>query len=330
MPEMNGVEVMEWLAQQGSQARILIVSGHSLDRLQEAESEGKSLGLNMAGVLQKPLRVEKLRAELRRIYDAAGLLSIQDISDALKNGEIRLAYQPQLNLKSGAIIGFEALARWNHPRRGSIAPDTFIPMLENSAVMHEFTSRILEIALTDMLGWKEAGNLSVAINVSAANCGSKGIDEMVRSQCAEKGIDIRRITVEITETAAMGGASEVSACLGRLHKYGAQLSVDDFGTGYSSLVKLHQLPVAELKIDRSFIQDCVSNLQKSVLVRAMIDLAHNLNKRVVAEGVEDKETLHWLRAWGCDAIQGYFIAKAMPPEEVEPWLKQFTPPADTR
>jgi EAL domain-containing protein (putative c-di-GMP-specific phosphodiesterase class I) len=276
----------------------------------------------MAGVFKKSPQVDKLRDIFREIYDAAGVLSIQDISNALINREFRLVYQPLIELKGGTVIGFEALARWDHPRQGPIPPSTFVPMMEANEIMNEFTSRILEMALDEMRLWNGGMNGRVAINVSAAIFGSIGIDEMVRTQCIDKGIDIHRITIEITETAVMTESGQVGACLGRLKELGAQLSIDDFGTGYSSIVKLHQLPFSELKIDRSLITDCVFDLQRSILVRALIDLAHNLNKKVVAEGVETVETLRLLREWGCDFAQGYFIGRPMPPDEVIPWLRQ--------
>jgi EAL domain-containing protein (putative c-di-GMP-specific phosphodiesterase class I) len=322
MPEMDGDQVMVWLAKQGCRAHILIVSVHELSRLREAEAAGRSLGLNMAGVFQKSLHLEKLRDVFREVYDAAQVLSIQDISQALTNREFRLVYQPQIDLRSGGVVGFEALARWDHPRQGPIPPSAFIPMMESHEIMSEFTSRILEMALDEMSAWNGAMDGKVAINVSAAVYGSVGIDEMVRAQCMEKGIDIRRITIEITETAAMTEADQVGECLGRLSALGAQVSIDDFGTGYSSLVKLHQLPFSELKIDRSFIIDRAFDLQGGILVRAMIDLAHNLNKKVVAEGVETLETLRWLRECDCDFAQGYFIGRPMRPADVIPWLRQ--------
>lgn len=328
MPEMDGYQVMDWLARQGCNAHILIVSVHELDRLREAEATGRALCLNMAGVFQKSLNLEKLRDVFREIYDAAGVLSIQDISHALINREFRLVYQPQIDLKSGGIVGLEALARWDHPRRGPIPPSTFIPMMEANEIMSEFTYRVLEMALDELRAWNGAMNGRVAINVSAAVYGAMGIDEMVRAQCIDKVVDIRRITIEITETAAMTEASEVSACLWRLHELGAQLSIDDFGTGYSSLVKLHQLPFSELKIDKSLIRDCVPNPQSNILVRAMIDLAHNLNKLVVAEGVENLETLRCVRECGCDVAQGYFLGMPMPPDKVIPWLKQHATRVD--
>jgi EAL domain-containing protein (putative c-di-GMP-specific phosphodiesterase class I) len=329
MPEMDGNQIMVWLAKQGCNAYILIVSGLELARMQEAGAAGRSLGLNMAGVLQKSQDPEEIRDVFREIYVAAGVISTRDISNALSNREIRVVYQPQIDLQGGTVTGFEALARWEHPKRGPIPPSTFIPMMEASEVMNEFTSRILNMVLDDLRQWDGAMNARISINVSAANCGSIGIDEMVRAQCIDKGIDIRRITIEITETAAMAETDQIGACLRRLYESGAQLSIDDFGTGYSSLVKLHTLPFSELKIDRSFITDSHSDRENGILVRAMIDLAHNLNRKVVAEGVESIETLHCLREWGCDFAQGYFIGRPMPPGEVIPWLQQYASPVAT-
>ncbi|MDE1161447.1 MAG: EAL domain-containing response regulator [Acidobacteriaceae bacterium] len=323
MPEMDGIQLMEWLAKHECQAQILIVSGKGPEMLQQAEASGRTLGLNMTGSLPKPLRLETLRAVFSEIYDAAGLLSILDISKALTNQEILLMYQPQVELRSGAVVGFEALARWNHPQRGSIPPDTFIPMMEVDEIVNDFTTQIVKMALADMCLWEGADAFNVAINVSAVNCGSMVMPDIVQAQCASKDIACQRITIEVTETAAMAEACHVSACLERLHRLGIQLSIDDFGTGYSSLVKLHQLPFSEVKIDKSFVLDCVSNPQSSVLVQAMIDLAHKMKKRVVAEGVENRETMQQLREWGCDIAQGYFISRPMLPRDVLPWLQQY-------
>jgi len=319
MPEMDGRQLIAWLGHQGCKARILIVSGREPAQLQEAEEAGVSLGLRMAGSLEKPLRVEKLRRAFREIYDAAGVLSAQDVAQALVNREIRLEYQPQIDLQSGATVGFEALARWDHPRRGAILPDTFIPMLEAHDIVDEFTAQILELAFADLREWEGGSDFRVAINVSAANFRTMAIDEVVRAHCRGSGIDGSRIAVELTETAAMTETARIGACLERLHGFGVHLSIDDFGTGYSSLVKLHQLPFTELKIDRSFVTHCGRDAQSGILVRTMIDLAHNLNMKVVAEGVESLEMQERLRAWGCDAAQGFFVGRPMRPHEAERW-----------
>lgn len=323
MPEMDGYALMEWLAKADSKAQILIVSGQEMTTLREAEAAGLLLGLNIAGVLQKPLRLEALRAAFQEIYDDAGVLSVQDVSKALSNHEIWLVYQPQVDMQSGVVVAFEALARWTHPKRGPISPDMFIPLLEASEFMSDFTRKIVTMALDDMCLLNGATDARISINVSAADFGSAGIDEMVREQCVSKGFSISRLMIEVTETAAMSAKCKIGECLARLHEFGAQLSVDDFGTGYSSLVKLHQLPFSELKIDKSFVLNCASNRESRVLVRAMIDLAHGLHMKVVAEGVETLEVMERLREWGCDIAQGYFISRPMPLEVVKPWLKEY-------
>jgi EAL domain-containing protein (putative c-di-GMP-specific phosphodiesterase class I) len=323
MPEMDGYALMEWLARAGSKAQILIVSGQDMTALCEAEAAGRLLGLNIAGVLQKPMRLETLRHVFQEIYDAAGVLSVQDISNAFSNHEIRLAYQPQVDMQTGVVVAFEALARWNHPKRGPIPPDAFIPLLEASELMSDFTRQIVTMALDDMCLLNGVTDAHISINVSAADFGSEGMEEMVREQCDLKGFSIRRITIEVTETAAMSATGKIGPCLARLHELGAQLSVDDFGTGYSSLVKLQQLPFSELKIDKSFVLNCASNRESSILVRTMIDLAHSLRIKVVAEGVETREVMERLREWGCDIAQGYFISRPMPLEDVTPWLEQY-------
>jgi EAL domain-containing protein (putative c-di-GMP-specific phosphodiesterase class I)/CheY-like chemotaxis protein len=321
VPEMAGNQLMAWLAKADCKAQILIVSEHKVGLLKEAEAAGRALGLNIAGTVHKPLRLDALKSALQDIYDAGGVLSVQDITTALANREIRLAYQPQIDLLSGAVVGFEGLARWSHPKRGAIPPDAFIPLLEANEFMTEFTGQMVTMALDDIHHLNEAPNARVAINVSATDRGSKGMDEMVRAQCAKKGISVNRITLEVTETAVMSKAGLLSGCLTRLSQFGARLSVDDFGTGYSSLVKLHQLPFSELKIDKSFVMDCVSNRESGVLVQAMIGLAHNLHMKVVAEGVETEEVMERLREWGCDIAQGYFIARPMPPKDLQSWLE---------
>ncbi|MGA9671130.1 MAG: EAL domain-containing response regulator [Terracidiphilus sp.] len=328
MPEMDGYQLMEWLAKAGCKAQILVVSGQEMAVLQEAKEAGLALGLNIAGIMQKPLRLEALRSVFQGIYDAAGVLSVQEVAKALTNHEIRLAYQPQVDLQTGAVVAFEALARWNHPKRGLIPPDTFIPLLEASDLMSEFTRQILSMALGDMCYLNGTTNARVAINVSSADFGSAGMDKMVWEQCIAKRFSIGRITIEVTETAAMSAKGKIAECLARLHEFGAQLSIDDFGTGYSSLVKLHQLPFSELKIDKSFAMDCASNRESGILVRTMIDLAHNLHMKVVAEGVESKEVMDQLREWGCDIVQGFFISRPMAREDVKPWLHWYNSQAD--
>jgi len=322
MPQMDGFQMMSWLAEHQCKARILIVSGREQEKLREAEQIGRGLGLSIAGSIQKPMRVETLRTVLREIYVAAGILSAHDLSQALEKREIRLEYQPQIDMRSGIVIGFEALARWDHPMYGEIPPAVFIPDLEAHEIINDFTLHVLDLAMQDARKWQDL-NVRISINVSAANFSSMLIDQLVEAKCLETGIDIGRITIEVTESAAMGNTGQIAGCLERLHKLGAQVSIDDFGTGFSSLVKLHELPCSELKIDKSFVENCMTNSRSSVLVQAMIDMGHSLKKRVVAEGVENERTMRQLDAWSCDIAQGFLISKSMPPSQVQQWFEDY-------
>lgn len=324
MPEMDGYAVMSWLAQLGCPAKILIISGRSTAELREAETAGANLGLNMVSSLEKPLRVELLRAAFREIYDSAGVLSVQDVRQALSDREIRLVYQPKISLHTGSVTGFEALARWDHPKRGPIPPDTFIPLLEAHQIIDDFTAQIFEIAFHDARDWFRSSKIGLAVNVSAANCKTMALDSILREHCSRSNVPPERISIEVTETAVMSEMSRAADCLYRLHDLGVVLSIDDFGTGYSSLAKLQKLPFTELKIDRSFVLNCISDRQSGTLVRTMIDLAHNLGMEAVAEGVETEEMMTRLREWDCDIAQGHFICKPIPPADVQKWLQSWT------
>jgi len=324
MPEMDGLQLMEWLAVRHSKARLLIVSGREPYLLREAEEIGRALGLNVAGSLQKPLRLESLRTILREIYLDAGILSVQDLSNALSNREIRLEYQPQVDMRTGQVLGFEALARWDHPAYGLLPPDKFIPDLEAIEVMDDFTFHVVESAIEDLRHWNGSLDSRLSINVSASNFKAMEIDEVIREKCAGNDTEIQRLTIEVTETAALADSGRIIGCLNRLENLGVQVSIDDFGTGYSSLTKLHAIPCTELKIDKSFVENCRSNPQSGILVRSMIELGHNLNKRIVAEGVEDEPTRRQLHAWGCDVEQGFLISKSLPASHVRQWFTEYS------
>ncbi len=322
MPEMNGIELLAWLAEHHSHGCVFIFSGGDPIRLREAETMGLSFGLKIAGSLPKPIPVATLRHSLEDIYDSAGILSAHDIRQALEKDEISLVYQPQIDLIDGSLFGFEALARWNHPRHGLLPPDRFIGIVEASHIVDRFTERVLEMALAEAARWHVIPDSRIAINVSAASCASKKLPNTVQKLCSRNAISSRRVTLEVTETAAMTDPLRTGDCLRHLQAVGVDLSIDDFGTAYSSLSKLQQLPFVEIKIDKSFVSNCLTEPKSGVLVRSMIELAHSLGKRAVAEGIEDAGTLNRLREWGCDIGQGYYIGKPMSPREITVWLQQ--------
>jgi EAL domain-containing protein (putative c-di-GMP-specific phosphodiesterase class I) len=233
-----------------------------------------------------------------------------ELDAAMASGQVWNAYQPKLELATGRIVGVEALVRWLHPQRGPIGPDSFIPLLEEHGRVRELTVHVLGQALEDARAWDVAGYpLEVAVNVSATLLADHGFIELVGQMLRASGLPPKRITIEITETAAINSADTAVAALESWRAVGVNVSIDDYGTGQSSLGYLQKLPASELKIDRSFIQAVDSDPRNAIMVRSTIALAHELGMKVVAEGIEDEECLKALAAMGCDTGQGYFISR---------------------
>jgi EAL domain-containing protein (putative c-di-GMP-specific phosphodiesterase class I) len=239
-------------------------------------------------------------------------LTVASLAAALARGEFHLLYQPKADLRSGEITGVEALIRWQHPSRGLIPPLDFISFAESSACIDQITHWLTATACQQLRDWDAAGvALDIALNISARNLHEPRLAELMESHCRAAGLSPSRVTLELTETAAMQDAVQMMDVLTRLRLKGFKLSIDDFGTGYSSLVQLHRLPFSEIKIDRTFVADCTISAESRSIVRLVIDLAHALGMRAVAEGVEQAEALDLLRELGCDQAQGYFIARPM-------------------
>ncbi len=257
-----------------------------------------------------------------------GLLG--QIRRAIANHELVVFYQPKAEAHSGRVTGLEALVRWQHPEHGLLGPDEFIPLAETTGLIRPLTSYVLQTALDQCRTWRDAGHdLSVAVNVSARCLLNLDLPVEIASLLATYTIAADRLVLEITESAIMNDPVRALEVLNRLHALGVRLSIDDFGTGYSSMAYLKNLPVHELKVDRSFVTHMRQQQSERVIVRSTIDLAHNLGLRVVAEGVEDKETWQELDLLGCDTIQGYHLAKPMSASTLDTWLAQRPQPAPT-
>jgi EAL domain-containing protein (putative c-di-GMP-specific phosphodiesterase class I) len=235
-----------------------------------------------------------------------------ELDTALVTGQLWNAYQPKLDLRTGAIVGAEALVRWHHPRRGPIQPDSFIPIVEENGRSRDLTLYVLSHALEDALHWKELGfPLGVAVNVSANLLADHEFIEMVAQILQSSRLPSSRVTIEVTETAAMNNPDRAIAALESWRRHGVNISIDDYGTGQSSLNYLQKLPATELKIDKSFVQAIGTDQRNAIMVRSTIVLAHELGMKVVAEGIEDADCLQLLIEMGCDAGQGYHIGRPM-------------------
>ncbi|MGN5633594.1 putative bifunctional diguanylate cyclase/phosphodiesterase [Streptomyces sp. AC154] len=251
--------------------------------------------------------------------DRLGLLG--DLRRALDAGEVELHYQPKVRF-DGQVAGLEALVRWVHPERGRVPPDEFIAIAESSGLMPHLTEYVLETALAQVARWRAQGLfVPVAVNVSPRDVHTPGFAGGVAARLARHGVPAGALQLEITEHVLLEDPQRAADTLAGLTGHGVKMSLDDFGTGYSSLVHLRRLPVSELKIDRSFVARLAIDHEDAEIVRCTIDLAHSLGLLVVAEGVEDDETWERLRDLRCDAVQGWLVAAAMPPQETTAWLR---------
>lgn len=237
---------------------------------------------------------------------------------ALELEELILHYQPKVDIKTGLVSGVEALVRWQHPERGLIPPDEFIPMAEETGLISQLDEWVLREACTQNMEWQNAGYspFSVAVNLSSAQFSSHKLIGLVETTLRETGLKPEYLELEITETMAMD-VDHAIPTLKQLHALGVKISLDDFGTGYSSLNYLTKFAIDRLKIDRSFIWNIEKGDSDSNIVITIIRMAHSLGLKVIAEGVEDKEQLQFLNEHGCDEVQGFFYSKPLPAEEIK-------------
>jgi diguanylate cyclase (GGDEF)-like protein/PAS domain S-box-containing protein len=251
---------------------------------------------------------------------ARRLALLADLFRCIGRDELVLHYQPKIDLTTGKTVGVEALIRWNHPSGRLFMPDEFMPEVEHSELMIPVTEWVINEALRQLRLWRDSGyDLSVAVNVGArCLAADTTFFETIDALTDKWGIPAEKITVELTESALID--TTVPGILERLQNMDERLSIDDFGTGYSSLVYLQRLPVVEIKADRSFVKSMCSVKDDAVIVHSIIDLAHNLGASVVAEGVEDKDTIDLLNEHGCDVAQGYYFSRPLPGDDIIPWL----------
>ena len=292
-------------------------------------------GTDAAALLQ---RADIAMYVAKRAHSGAELFSVEhdgnsrsrltmlgDLRRAIENDELRLYYQPQLELRTGKIRSFEALLRWEHPVRGVIAPNEFLPLAEHTALMRPLTHRVLELAARQTREWRAVGvEVPISVNLSAANLHDVTLPGFVVDVLAEEQLPSDAFNFEITESTIMHDSVRAIEVVRRLRGLGARISIDDFGTGYSSFSYLQQLSVDEIKVDMSFVLGMVDNPDDATIVRTTIALGHSLRLEVVAEGVETSEALIMLREMGCDLAQGYWLSRPLPGAEALEWLDRHS------
>jgi EAL domain-containing protein (putative c-di-GMP-specific phosphodiesterase class I)/ActR/RegA family two-component response regulator len=319
MPEVDGIEVLRHLAARQSTARIIIASGLDGKTVDVARRLAIERHLDLVATLLKPFRRDELLALLAGVK-VADWCTPATLRAALARDELLLYYQPKIDVVSGAVVGLEALVRWLHPERGLVLPDAFLPVIEENGLVEPLTDAVMQLATAQLAKWGGAYTGRVALKLSNRGLSDLSFPDRVAQQCSSVGVAPERIELELTESCAMADPALAMDILGRLRLKGFSLSLDDFGTGFSSLSHLARLPFSEIKIDKSFVIDCATSHEAPVIIRSIVDLAHNLNLRAVADGVEHLAAREMLAEFGCDLAQGRHIAEPMPADCVLGWL----------
>jgi EAL domain-containing protein (putative c-di-GMP-specific phosphodiesterase class I) len=277
-------------------------------------------------------------SNLRRAKSSLARVAISDVRDgepyeehlavvaelryAIENGHLCLHYQPKVDLASERVTGVEALVRWEHPRRGLLPPMAFVPLAERTGLIGPLTRFVLREAIGQMARWRAEGlELSMSVNLGAANLEDSTLPEYVSGLLAEFGVEASKVTLEITEGVVMSESERTTSVVKRLDATGVELSIDDFGTAHSSLSRLKTLPISEIKLDKTFVTHMDAGWYDVTIVRSSINLGHELGLRVVAEGIETSTVAEHLRRLGCDVGQGFWLAHPMPAHEATDWLR---------
>lgn len=249
------------------------------------------------------------------------LALMPELRYAIEKDALDLFYQPKVSIKTGEICGAEALLRWNHPEHGFVPPDEFIPMAERNRIIKQLTQWMLRRAFRDCARWHQEGlPITISVNLSAKDLHDPELPDLISGVAVASGVKPEWIILEITESSVMAEPEHAMEIIRRLHEKGYRFSIDDFGTGYSSLSYLRKLPLAEIKIDKSFVLDLLNSENDKAIVKTTINLAHNLGIKVTAEGVESKEIMSKLMEYDCDVAQGYFLSRPVPVKDFTKWV----------
>lgn len=320
MPAQDGVATLRYLADVKVVAKIFLVTGMDERTIASAEQYGLRRGLRVLGTLQKPFDPDELLAHLERAHAAIRPLTATDLEQAIEKKELVVYYQPIIRRfadNTWDISAVEALLRWNHPIRGHLTPDSFISMGESHGLSRAMTDFVFQRGIEQMKGW-EASRLRIGlrVNIAATLISDIAFPDRLEAMLIEQSLDPEVLALEITETAMLDQTPETFDILTRLRIKNISLAIDDFGIGYSSLTQLFRMPFNEMKIDKSLVGKIVESKEASIMVDALVSLAHKLNLTVCAEGVEDEATLGALSRFGCDFAQGYYVSPAVPAAEI--------------
>jgi EAL domain-containing protein (putative c-di-GMP-specific phosphodiesterase class I)/CheY-like chemotaxis protein len=325
MPGTDGVELLREIGQLSAASMVFLASGTDTRVLDSAFRLGKERGLRMVGAIRKPIRAVELRALLGDLLTGRNSLKPGELAQALELNQLDLRYQPTMDIRKRAIVGVEALARWEHPTLGTVLPGEFIPMAEESGLIEPLTRWVFARGVAECGHlWQSGHQLRLSLNLSAHNLDDLTLPDWTMELCTRLGVPASAVTIELTESATMQDTVKSMDILTRFRLKGFQLSIDDFGTGFSSLVQLQRLPFSEMKVDRSFVAAAAHSPESAVIVKTIIDLAHNLSLQAVAEGVEEDSVMQELDRWGCDMAQGFLISRPLTADQLHPYLASWS------
>ena len=321
MPEMDGLEFLRRLAQEAHNVAIVIVSALDAKLLYSVVRMTRMYGIRLLGAVGKPIlhgQIKELLEKYEHLPRAQPApppvhsFTLEDVMLGVHNGEFVPWFQPQVDMKTGRLVGAEALARWIHPELGVIGPYAFVPVLEQSRQIDELTFLMVDKAAAACRAFHESGNeITVSVNLSLASLDDPALADRITQRVRRAGIEPGHLMLEITESAAMTDVAHALENLARLCMNGFPLSIDDYGTGYASLQQLTRVAFSELKIDQSFVRDVAESESLRIVVESSVQMARRLQVKSVAEGVETQRDWDAVRNVGCDTAQGYFIAKPM-------------------
>jgi EAL domain-containing protein (putative c-di-GMP-specific phosphodiesterase class I) len=322
--DTDGMQQLRYLKTKGYCNALVLMSGFDARVLTTAESLARELGFKVAGAITKPIRAAALKELLERVKEDFAPLTAERVILAARDSELRLEYQPIVLGRAGRLSHVEALVRWNHPTRGRIMPGAFIPQIEeahSAEAADRLTDWAIGTAIAEYVRLRDKGWIvPMAVNLSARNLASDGLPDILQNRLASAGMPASDFGLELTESAAASSAAEAMHTLNRLRLKGVRLALDDFGVGYSSLKQLRQLPFSVLKIDGSFVADLTRTKDALAIVKAILAIAEAMEMDTIAECVETDAQASLLEDLGVGALQGYLIARPMPPAALEAWL----------
>lgn len=332
LPNVDGIQVLRFLADRECQSKIWLLSGFDPKVVQTAERLGLSLGLNIVGTMTKPVSVATLKSELRQHLDESGQFTRGDLVQAIEANRLFVHFQPKVALQKGypgaseghglaiegqsyPLVGCEALARWQNASGLLIPPNEFISVAEEASLIDDLTVSVFHQVIETLSHWNGRGvRLNVSVNVSPTLLSDLDLPDRLAGRAQSSQVDPGQIVLEITENASVSDDPHFMDVLSRFRLKGFGLSLDDFGTGYSSLIQIYRMPFTEMKIDGSFVSEMIVNDEAMTIVQSIINLGHNLGMSVCAEGVESVDIAQALQDMGCDAAQGYFFGR---PDQME-------------